>query len=830
MRTIIFHACLSVLLIFSIAFGGTTGKLAGRVAEKGSREALPGANIIIEGTSMGTSTDANGTFVIVNVPPGTYKVRTSFVGYASTTVENVKVNVDMTTELSIELSQSAIQTQDQVIYAERPMIQKDATGSVAVISQEDIQVLPVANFTDVLRMQTGVVGEGSNLHIRGGRGDEVAYMIDGVYVVDPLYGGLGTQLHNDAIDQMSFLSGTFSSEYGAAMSGVVNLVTREGGERFKFKLEARTSEFAANPFQGYRENRVVGTISGPILPNQLLSFFASAERDKRGSWLPFGYKDDISTIGKLTSTPFGGVKFLGSYRYSRDRHQNYSHLYKYIPWMYYQPRSSSEQWMGQATHFVSPKMYYDVRISYISQENQTGILGADGNFIDTSQYIGSQAVKYLNDRGNGVNDFYALATPEEYDRSETSTLNLKADLVWQIGTSHELKIGTEFKQHSLTRHEVFGPKRTAPYTNDYERSPYEAAAYLQDKMEFAALILNIGLRVDYANQNASFRKNPFDPGAIIQSVAKFQVSPRIGIAHPITDRTNISFSYGHFFQNPEYQYLFQHMDYDFKVREPIFGTPDLDAQRTVAYQASLNHQFSDVIAGIFTLYYKDIIGLVGTHYTAAYLTGNPVGYTVYVNEDYANTKGFEIGFTRRRKDNVSGSFTYSYQVARGSASSVEEQYPGTQESTNLYYLSFDRTHAINASVSLTFGKQEGPTIFGTRLLENTYWNFIARSSSGVPYTPTGRDLGPVERNSARYPWSFSADAEVGREIEIYGLRLTIFLECLNLTDFRNIVSLYTDSGSPDMPLIRSDHSDEYYQDPSNYGTPRRLRLGLRLSL
>ncbi|MCX6137902.1 MAG: TonB-dependent receptor [Ignavibacteriales bacterium] len=828
MKYTMLYVCLAVFLCISSVIGGTTGKLAGRVTNKATGEALPSVNILIEGTSMGTVTTVEGTFVLVNILPGTYKVKASFIGYASIRMENVKVNIDQTTSISFALSETMLQTQDQIVYAERPMIQKDATGSVTVLSHDELQALPVANFTGVLQMQSGVVGEGSNLHIRGGRGNEVAYMIDGVYVQDPLYGGLGTQLHNDAIDQMEFLSGTFSAEYGAAMSGVVNLVTREGGEKFKVKLEGRTSEFLAQPFSDFHENRAVATVSGPILQDPRLSFFVSGERDARGSWLPFGYNNDISTLGKLSMVPLSGVKVVGSYRYASNKHQNYSHAYKYIPWMYYQPSSSSQQWMAQGTHYISSSMYYDVRVSYLTQASRTGILGADGEYLDTSQYLNSQRYQYLANKGTG-NDFYALAIPEEWDHSESSTLNFKSDLVWQYASSHEIKLGAELKQHTLKRQNVLGPKRVAPYRDDFSRTPYEAVAYVQDKMEFPALILNLGLRFDYADQNASFRLNPFNSSVYIQPTSKVQLSPRIGIAHPVTDKTNISFSYGHFFQNPDYQYIFRYMNYDFKVREPIFGTPDLDAQRTVAYQVSLSHQFTDNLAGTFTLYYKDITGLVGTHYTGAYTSGNPVGYTVYVNEDYANTKGFEIGFIRRRMNNVSGSFTYSYQVAKGSASSTEEQYPGTQESTNLYYLSFDRTHSLNAGLSLTFNSNEGPTVLGIKLFENSYWNFISRASSGVPYTPTGRDLGPVELNSARYPWSFTLDAEIGRDWNIYGMRLTAFLECLNLTNYKNVVSLYTDSGSPDMPLVKL-YSEEYYRNPANYGSPRRIRLGLRLSM
>jgi hypothetical protein len=118
-------------------------------------------------------------------------------------------------------------------------------------------------------------------------------------------------------------------------------------------------------------------------------------------------------------------------------------------------------------------------------------------------------------------------------------------------------------------------------------------------------------------------------------------------------------------------------------------------------------------------------------------------------------------------------------------------------------------------------------VFGVRPLSNTYWNFLVRASSGFPYTPGGRDAGFVIRNSARMPWSFSVDAEAGKIWKLFGVNVTVFLEALNLADYKNVLSVYTDTGLPDVTLV-GNNSQEYIKDPSNFGPPRRLRLGLRL--
>ncbi|MCJ7553395.1 MAG: TonB-dependent receptor, partial [Ignavibacteriaceae bacterium] len=350
------------------------------------------------------------------------------------------------------------------------------------------------------------------------------------------------------------------------------------------------------------------------------------------------------------------------------------------------------------------------------------------------------------------------------------------------------------------------------------------SAYIQDKIEFPELVINIGLRFDYMNANVQFRSTPLDPSSVIEVSPRSQLSPRIGIAHPISDRTKLHFAYGHFFQNPSFRYLYENHQYDLNVREPIFGQADLDAERTISYEVGIAHQFTDRIAVDFTAYYKDITGLLGTRYYFPYVDGRYTGYTLYVNETYANAQGFEINLTIRPDEYFSGGITYTYSVAKGRASSEEEYYPGTQESTQLYYLDFDQTHVFNAIGTFTFPEGEGPEILGSHIFENMDFNLVFKANSGYPYTPGGRDAGLVIKNSLRDPDQYTLDLLMGKEFKLVNnLRFRIFAEILNLTNNRNILYVYSDSGSPD--YTQGNHSIEYMRDPSNYGPPRSIRLG-----
>jgi hypothetical protein len=141
-------------------------------------------------------------------------------------------------------------------------------------------------------------------------------------------------------------------------------------------------------------------------------------------------------------------------------------------------------------------------------------------------------------------------------------------------------------------------------------------------------------------------------------------------------------------------------------------------------------------------------------------------------------------------------------------------------------LDFDRTHVFNASGTYRIPKGEGPVIFGSPLFENMDFSVIMRASSGVPYTPSGRDIGFVDKNSLRMPGIYNIDFMIGKEFEITNdIKLRLFTEILNLTDHRNILYVYGDTGDPDYTKT-GDYSTEYMRDPSNYGPPRSVRLGI----
>ena len=268
----------------ALAWAQNTGKLAGVVTDASTGDPLPGANVVLEGTQMGTITDADGNYFILGVPVGTYDIQASFVGYQGQTVTDVEITSGLTRELNFSLS-PGLELEEIVVQYERPIIQRDAVGASRVVTAEDIQNLPVRGVAGLAQLQGGVVGEetSGDLYIRGGREEEVQYYIDGVKAI----GLVGVP--QSAIQEQEMLIGTIPARYGDAMSGIISITTKSGvGSRFFGSLEGITSE----ALDGYGYNLGSLSLGGPILGNKL-SFFVSGEYEGSSDMTPFAVKTPV---------------------------------------------------------------------------------------------------------------------------------------------------------------------------------------------------------------------------------------------------------------------------------------------------------------------------------------------------------------------------------------------------------------------------------------------------------------------------------------------------------------------------------------------------------
>jgi hypothetical protein len=181
-------------LLAAPAFAGVTGKIAGVVIDKKTKEPILGAAVQIQGTTMGILTDLNGKFQIMPVPAGEHVVEVKIIGYTAVITQGVLVRPDQTTTLNIELEPSLIELKPIIVTRERQMIQMDEATTKRDVTAEKIKSMPVTNVADILKSQVGVTVRNDRFHIRGGRSEEVLYTVDGVSMSDPL-GGAARRSH-----------------------------------------------------------------------------------------------------------------------------------------------------------------------------------------------------------------------------------------------------------------------------------------------------------------------------------------------------------------------------------------------------------------------------------------------------------------------------------------------------------------------------------------------------------------------------------------------------------------------------------------------------------
>lgn len=262
MRRFITTTLLLIVCFFSWgnpAYAGETGKLAGKVTDKKTGEPLISANIIITGKwedgvekrmsqMLGSATDFEGYYYILNVPPGVYSVKASYIGYQEEKIINIQVNVDKTTTVDFTLSSTLLESQEVVVTAfSARTVEKDITATKQVYNIADVQsIAGVASLTDILELQADVVDD----HFRGGRVGEAMYMIGGGSIVNPLNNNRAFSPIVTGLQQVEVYTSGFSAEYGNAQSGVVNMVAREGGDTWQTRVEGSTTPPYYKTFAG----------------------------------------------------------------------------------------------------------------------------------------------------------------------------------------------------------------------------------------------------------------------------------------------------------------------------------------------------------------------------------------------------------------------------------------------------------------------------------------------------------------------------------------------------------------------------------------------------
>lgn len=858
----LFKILIPILLfgIGSVGFAGTEGKITGVVIDKQTRDPISDVNIFLKGTELGAATDLDGYYVILNVPPGNYDLMVQYLGYQSQMVEGLVVISDLTTVVNFELEETTLEIGDAVVVtADKPLIRPDVTSKLAVVDGREISTMPVDNINEVIASQAGITTDAQgNLHLRGGRTNEVIYLVDGQPVQNPLDNSLGGLIDNYAIRELQVLSGTFNAEYGSAMSGIINIVTNDGSDQFRTKVEytspmANSSPYRkpnalvpdANPFNlennrlQYQETDALEIID-PIFPNEgnfngffsgalpkgLGTYFFSGEYKNENSWLPHGYNFIRSGFGKIT-LPIGSGKLAGSVQYSDQQSQAYSHQFKYLPQNQGHWENKSKRYAAKYNHTFSKNSFLTLNVSMLDYQSLYTV-----NDLFYTDYIFPEL--------DGSLEFVIAGNSKSYTDFKSITYNAKADWLYQLNRNHEFKSGFEFNLYDL---DVFdysneGNNPEDFFLNEFQNKPVTASAYLQDKIEYRDLIINAGVRGDYVDAEGESFRNIEDPGGgLVANEPELKLSPRLGMAYPVSENSVLHFSYGHFLQFPNFQEIYSNLQFlnpDILETATIalIGNPNVKSMKTVAYEFGVAQKISDHFAMNVTAYSKDISDLLGTRD----VTTGTYRYIIFINNDFARIQGVDITLEKRITNYWSAKLDYTYSIARGNESTPLEEayniYEGQERSVKELYLDFDRRHDIAFNFLVSLPAKFGPRMLGMSPLERMNLFVLGEFSSGLPYTPSSDDFTKrFEKNSGRMGWTNTVDVRLEKFIPFYAFTFSMFLEVTNLFDRLNPLVVQTRTGKlwDDGKSTLFGSGEDFKHNPAQVGPPRIIKFGVSIA-
>ncbi|HXF82999.1 MAG TPA: TonB-dependent receptor, partial [bacterium] len=583
-------ACAILLLALAPPAAAQTGKITGVVTDQQTGQALAGVQVFLEGTGRGSLTDQNGRYFILNVPPGTYTVVAQLIGYATVRRENVLVSIDVTRTVDFALPSQAVAVQGVVVQAERvPLVEVTATGASDKLSLDDITSIPVTDINQALALRSGFLEVPQNtdvvafteeargispVRIRGGRQGETLTLIDGVPINNFVFGGPAFQPTPFGVRQLDFIRGGFEPQYGNALSGIINIATREGGTQLEGSLDYRTTRIAgalgSRPDELENKHIFQGFIYGPVPGTGNRLRFAFAGREERGAsrvlefddeafdpkyftpqfgfsqphtndlwrgWRSFGFDDQRDLFGKLTfyANPAAKLSFT-AIDYQR---QTEPFLFDYLLaegnpvdlcTALYRNRELCQRAYGGSRigDLVKGSIRQDRRLFSLRWDHTLGrtfywaVLSRFDQSRETCNWYQGVCLEARfanrnfteNFQAPGITvDFPAAGTAPIFGGEDLETTMARFDIQSQLTDHHNIQAGIFYQGHDLRYLEQRdrGISDVLVVPQRYRAEPWDAAVYFQDRIEYDFITVNLGFRFDFGEAKGLFFANPLDP-------------------------------------------------------------------------------------------------------------------------------------------------------------------------------------------------------------------------------------------------------------------------------------------------------------------------------
>ncbi len=914
------------------------GSISGRILNVKTNEGLIGVNVMVKGTYYGAATDLDGHYFIAGVSPGTYDVEASIIGFKVLLQTGINVESAATTDLNFNMEETVLAFGEEiVVLGSKPLFDVDETASVARVTSTDIANKVVSSVSDILAEQIGVTTQDNEIHIRGGRIDESLFVVDGQVVKDPLSGYSGNLFVNpEAIENLEIVTGGYNAEYGQAMSGVVNIKLKEGRNTFEGALKYASDNWGLkqNTIQHLATDRLELNLGGPDpimelllpklgvnLPGTFLIFIngygkmydgnlptasrlyphrywsipglSTEAQDNLLSSLAPRENNDWHGLYKLTWSLSAKQKLSLSYDLSLNINQGffmprafsstyYPYAYQNILDNYNTITRETRLYNLNWTHTLNTQSFYELTLGRFLTLEHSAV--QDLHWSEYKERLDLEPINYtvVDQDGNITtsygDEFYDTGfAPEWYD---VSSDNYRIDFDWTYLTRdrHKIKTGLE---NTFTQIQVIdinepwaGTTGLGANYDMYTASTIFGAFYIQDRITFAGMTLNLGMRYDYWFPGKYVENAINDPNTVIITDAarhkfhketfglfgyrgKGRFSPRFGISHPITDNDVLYFYYGHFSQLPTFQYVYAKLHSIAQSTYQVFGNPNLNPKTTVQYELGIKHRFSADQVLEMKAYWKDMFD----YETSQTITpSNPkyahLNFNMYFNADYARARGIEMILKSRVSKRWYVDLNFNYSIVTGKSSSpvdnllvqagalrekpLDENYMSwdrpVQFFSNIYY-----THPADwgAALRIEFGSGRRYTrsIFGT----SEYVDGI-RYVDGVPYYVGSRDdnnpYAYISETDSKFfglkniKGYSMVDLKLHKSFALINMRYKVYLEIENVLDehIPRRINPYTGRGyNPNEIIPYSMISRPNPNvDPSRNGKPRTVELGLQI--
>jgi outer membrane receptor protein involved in Fe transport len=531
-------AILSLVVLPVMIFAQTSGKLSG-VVTSADGTPLAGANVVLNGTTMGAATDEDGQYFILDVAVGTYAVRADYIGYKTHTVNNIRVSVGLTTGLDFTLDVAAVEGEEVIVTAERPLINLNATNTTAILDAETIQALPLRDIADAVGLQAGVVTEDGNAHVRGGRDGDNAYYVDGVLLRNSWTGGnLTNGISQRSVGEVSVQQGGLGAEYGNANGGVMLVTTETGGSKWtgsaEFVTDLGATEAGTDQDKLYSYgNQVLNfNIGGPISDN--IRFFLSVENEKNAdadpSWGSIPFADVDEYTNGLTSSDSAAIWIDGDptaglnddYIYFEEFVRNNKSLPADLLWAYQRGLEDPD--------FEIPAEWFDT--TYVAASNYEQRYGPAKNAEDSRLRLGGNVVfdfkpfrfkvggQMYNYEQNLYQDIDQLLNWENPGKNEADFLMGYINATWGINTKSFLKMTGSYTDYNTSQFNRYHKDDFEAYgmrTTEFGDPNYYYRGHGLDALSIPGLVdfngygeqynnyldrneTKMGLRLDYVNQ------------------------------------------------------------------------------------------------------------------------------------------------------------------------------------------------------------------------------------------------------------------------------------------------------------------------------------------